>query len=120
MTDEERINEWHLDRRFSVALILMLLCQIATAVWFASKTDSRIGALEARYLEVMEIAAKNRNFHIEQRLRVWDRLNAQGEALNDVRSNLAAINAQLDYISRSLDRLTLLRDRVRRPETSGE
>lgn len=120
MTDEERMNEWHLDRRFSVALILMLLCQMATAVWFASKTDSRIGALEARYLELTEATVTNRSFHIEQRLRVWDRLNVQGVALNDLRANLAGIDAQLDYISRSLDRLTLLRDQDRRSEALGD
>lgn len=120
MTDEERMSQWHLDRRFSVALILMLLGQMATAAWFASKTESRIGTLETRHLELSATTVDNRSFHIEQRLRVWDRLNTQGEALNDVRADLAGINAQLDYISRSLDRMTLLRDQDRRGEASGD
>lgn len=111
---EGSLAGWHLDRRFSVALVLALTGQIATAVWFASKTDSRIGSLEERHLELSLETAENREFQIEQRVRVWDRVTAQDVALNAFRAELAGINAHLEYITRSLDRMTLLQDEDRR------
>lgn len=46
--DEDRA--WHLDRRFPIALIVTLVITIGSqtwvASWWASKTDSRIEALE--------------------------------------------------------------------------
>ena len=104
---------WRIDRRFSVAVVLTFLCQIATAVWFASKTDSRIQTLEERYLALAEQTAQDREFQINQRIRVWERVNDLGEAQNAFRADIAGIDARLEYITRSLDRLTTLADRRR-------
>jgi len=42
------LDSWHLDKRVNVSIILMLAAQVAAGIWFASKMDSRIGAVEAR------------------------------------------------------------------------
>lgn len=115
MTEAER-SEWHLDRKFSVALIMTIVVQIGSAAWFASKTDSRVAALEQRYLEQQALIAANRQFQVEQRIRVWDRVRAQGDAQNQLRAEMAGISARLDYITRALDRLTLMNDQRIRDE----
>jgi hypothetical protein len=129
VTEQDR-REWHLDRRFSFALILTIIGQIGTGVWFAAKMDSRVAALEERFLaqqatierrhlELQTIIVENRKFQVDQRIRVWDQVRAQGEAQNDFRAEVAGISARLDYITRALDRLTLLNDqRVRDDQRS--
>jgi len=117
MTDRERLAEWHLDRRVSIALILMLCAQIATAAWYASKTDSRISTLEEHYFELAADTTENRQFQIDQRVRVWERVNAQSEAQNEFGAQMARLEAQLDYISRALDRLTMINDQRIRDES---
>lgn len=111
MTDDELKREWRIDRRFSVALVVTLVCQASAAVWFASKTDSRVEALERRYVELAEITAADRQWQINQRIRVWERVNDQDDALDDLRAGAAGIAAQLEYITRVLDRLAYPRER---------
>jgi hypothetical protein len=42
------LESWHLDKRVNVSLIVVLSGQIAAGIWFASKMDSRLSAVEAR------------------------------------------------------------------------
>lgn len=42
------MDSWHLDKRVNVSIILMLAAQVAAGIWFASKMDSRLTAVEAR------------------------------------------------------------------------
>ncbi len=42
------LESWHLDKRVNVSLIVVLAAQIAAGIWFASKMDSRLSAVEAR------------------------------------------------------------------------
>jgi hypothetical protein len=104
---------WRLNRTYSISLIVGLLAQAAAGVWFASKMDSRVTTLELRYVELAETTLQNYAFQIDQRVRIWDRVNAQGEGLNAFRAELAGANARLDYIGRAIDRLTLLSDQRR-------
>lgn len=119
MTDDDYKREWHLDRRFSLALIIAVLGQAGAAVWFASKTDSRVEALERRHIELAHQTSTNRQWQIDQRIRVWERVNDLDDALNDLRADTAGITARLDYIGRALDRLTYLRD-ARAPEQRAQ
>lgn len=46
MSEEEKAMHWTLDRRIPVALIMVLLAQGATAIWWASNQASRVERLE--------------------------------------------------------------------------
>ena len=46
MTDPT-LDQWHLDKRVPVALIVTLLAQMAVAVWWARGVDSDVTALKA-------------------------------------------------------------------------
>lgn len=39
-------GEWHLDKRVPIAMILTILMQTGTFVWFAARLDQRVEALE--------------------------------------------------------------------------
>lgn len=42
---------WHLDKKVPISIIVVLLAQIVGGLWFLSKLDSRIGALESAKVE---------------------------------------------------------------------
>lgn len=57
MTDEQKQKEWHLDRKVTLSLILALLANAGATVWWASKLDTRVTAVEqyqARSVDVPE------------------------------------------------------------------
>jgi hypothetical protein len=39
-------NDWHLDRRINVSIILVLAAYVIGGFWFASKMDSRVAVVE--------------------------------------------------------------------------
>jgi hypothetical protein len=55
MTDEQKQNEWHLDRKVTLSLILALLANAGATVWWASKLDSRVTAVEQRQEQVVDV-----------------------------------------------------------------
>ncbi len=118
MTEEDRRAEWHLDRKVSVSIIAALLIQAGGALWYAAQADSRLSQVEESLVELGATVKANRDSQVDQRLRVWDRVNDQAEALNGFRADLAGISARLDYMTRALDRLTLLREQDRRDAPS--
>lgn len=66
-------NAWHLDKRVPIALILALLLQTASGVWWGARIDARVAALEATDLSR---ASSN-----ERLARVEENLKAQSETL---------------------------------------
>ena len=40
------VETWHLDKRVPIALILTLLLQMGTAIWWASRMDTRVSIVE--------------------------------------------------------------------------
>lgn len=47
MTPREAASGWHLDKKVPIGIIVAMLMQFAGALWFVSKLDARILALEA-------------------------------------------------------------------------
>lgn len=45
---ETMLNDWHLDKRVNVSIILVLLGQMVLGAWYASKMDSRVSQVEEK------------------------------------------------------------------------
>lgn len=75
---------WHLDRRVPIALILALLAQSGTAVWWASKMESR----------VENVATTNQ--------RQDDQIEALDADAQRMAVGAATVNAQLQAVRESL------------------
>ena len=80
--NDEANEQWHLDKRVPVAIILALLGQTVGFVWFQSKLDSRVGQLEARAV----IA------------------ESYGERLTRLEERLQSTNAILERIDKKIDK----------------
>lgn len=77
-------SSWHLDKNVPITIIVTLLLQFATALWFFSKMDSRIEYLERARLEQQGVDA------------------AQDTRLNDtvrtIREDVRDLNQKLDRL----------------------
>lgn len=102
MTSRE---DWHLDKRVPIGLILIVAGQIAFGAWWASKTELRIVNVEERMIEMMQTIEANREFQIQQRVRLWNELNAVSRNQNTTQANLARLEGQLEQINRNIERL---------------
>ena len=77
-------DHWHLDKKVPITIIFALLAQGAAGLWFVSKLESRIYALESK-----ELSQRDRD----------DRQD------NAVRDAMAGVARQLERMDAKLDRL---------------
>jgi len=64
--DDERVSDWHLDKRIPIALILTLLFQGATAIWWASGVSADLDRMGQ---DIAQLKREDR-----ERAERWDRL----------------------------------------------
>lgn len=81
ITEDDR---WHLDKKVPIALIVALIMQAATTVWFGSKLDSRIAMLEDSRLVQHVVDDKQ------------DKLT--GDAITLLRSDIHDVGAKVDRL----------------------
>jgi Tfp pilus assembly protein PilO len=84
MNKDEITGKWHLDKRVPITLILAIIIQTLSFVWFFSKMDSRIASLEANL-----VAQRDRD----------DRQDS------NVKDGLHTLRADIKEIDRKIDRL---------------
>lgn len=77
-------NQWHLDKKVPISLIVTITLQFAAGVWFASKLDARVSNLESNKTEQKERDDRQ------------DR--AQADMVTLLRSDMQEIKARLDRL----------------------
>jgi peptidoglycan hydrolase CwlO-like protein len=80
-------NEWHLDKRVPIALIITLLLQFGAGVWWASNANERLDQVERR----LEGFA--------------DRSDAMRGQINEQGQSIAVLLSRIDDTNTNLDRL---------------
>lgn len=98
-------EKWHLSRSVPISLLVGLLVQAAAFIWYASKLDSRVEDLEARQTVFEQRLVEDRQFHIDQRVRLWDRVQAIENAATQSEQRLARVEATTEHIRNQVDRL---------------
>ncbi len=86
-------SEYFIDRRVPLAIIVALLLQGATAVWWAATKDSddRFHQQRIDRLEQMAATAKEGQAEVTERLaRIEERMNAEASALDHIQRQLGA------------------------------
>ena len=88
-------SEWHLDKRVPVSLILGLLLQTATIIWWGARIDARVSAIESnRFTRSEGLVAESRIDNNEKQI---DRLEDRTlDALNEIKATLRGIEQRLD------------------------
>lgn len=70
-------TSWHLDKRIPIALIVLILLQSGTAVWFASAISSRVDQLERA-----QVASAPQT---ERLIRVETKVDAMHDDINEIK-----------------------------------
>jgi len=81
-------SRWHLDKKVPISLIVALLVQAGTTLWFISKLDARIASLEA--MGIITAATQH------------DRDAAQDKNVTDA---IQLVRSQLERMDDKLDRI---------------
>lgn len=90
MSDNDQ-KHWHLDRRVPIAIIGALLMQTFSIGWWASRTDSRIGVVEAATAKA-DAAAQLRFAALESRQLEADKLGVRvDERLKTLQDSLLRV-----------------------------
>jgi hypothetical protein len=90
MNAEWTDSGWHLDRKVPIGIIVALIAQLGTMVWYASKMESRIFALES-----LQAAQHERDER-------QDNASSASDAL--IRAQLVRIDDKLDRLLDTLNR----------------
>jgi hypothetical protein len=88
MTHDLHDTRWHLDKKVPISIIAAILFQFAGGLWFISKLDARIAALEA--LGVIQLSS--------QRDRDQTQDKQVADAIQLVRTQLERMDDKLDRI----------------------
>lgn len=105
MVDTKPDSGFRFDRHISVGHIFTT-AMVATAVVAGYVRLENQSHANARAIsDLRTLVAVNRQFQIDQRNRVWERVDDIQERTTELKSAAAALSAKSDYIARQVDRL---------------
>lgn len=83
VTEAERQyeREWHLDKKVPIAMILTIILQTGTFVWFAARLDHRVEALEKSEAR----ATSSAPVHADRLTRVEVKLEGVQEGITEIK-----------------------------------
>lgn len=125
--DERQMQSthWLLKKEVTLGVIISLFIQSASVVWYASKLDSRITTFESTTIALQKsdetisrVLETNRQFHIDQRTRMWDRLLIAEGNVQRIVSDQKTVYAHIDNINKNIDRLLNKIDNLQRNNQS--
>ncbi len=85
-------GSWQLDRSIGIPLVLLLIGNLATGVWYASSASSELSDHEKR-LNHLEITLDERTKSRDEQMRVLT------DTLSELRERLAAIESGVKYLT---------------------
>ena len=92
-TDDD--NRWHLDKKVPIALVVALLVQAGSTIWFGAKLDSRVVALEDARLVQHQTDDKQDKSGADS---ITVLRTERAEAINLLRSDIKDVSAKLDRL----------------------
>lgn len=97
MTSDNRTRvDWHLDRRVSLSIIVLLIANIAAGVWWAATTDARLERLEEMTTATAERSKDNADRIVDMRIRAAE----QDQKLQSILDLLQRIDSRLAQMER--------------------
>lgn len=93
-------QQWHLDKRVPIALIIAIILQVGGAVYWASKMESRIEANTTR----IEIVDRDMTRFSRQIVSMSDISNAQAVQLGRIEEQITGIRTDIARLIETLSR----------------
>lgn len=113
-------GSFQFDKRISLGNILTIfgmgIAAIAGYMSFQEAINSNtaeIAQLRKDYIKLAEVVETNREFHIGQRVRLWERVNEVQNASSSQAERLARIESSQEYLVRQIDKIVDKLENVR-------
>ena len=98
-------EQWHLDKRVPIALILAIVVQTSGAIWWASSMTERMGQIERRMDSEAAQSQNVENLVASQATQIAvlvERIEAQNRNVDRLSQEVASTNGLLrDYLRRN-------------------
>ena len=89
-------NQWHLDKRVPVTMIIAILIQTVAVIWYMSELNSRVGSTELRVAELefneREITKSVLNNTVSAAVTTSSLINIQ-QSLDHIETEIRAIRS---------------------------
>ena len=97
-------QEWHLDKRVPISIIAVMVVQlvgfVSGGVWFASKMDSRIDAVDAR----VSVVDRDMNRLARQLSTMADASNVQAVQLGRIEEQITGMRGDVSRLISAIER----------------
>lgn len=100
------------DPKISMGNILvvtgMIIAGVVGYTQLENNVENNAKVDQAQNIQIQEIIEQmelDRAFHVDQRVRLWDRVNAIQVATQEQKERFARMEATLEYTSRQMDRM---------------
>jgi|GEM_PF-1002542 hypothetical protein len=110
--DDAGKNDWHLEKKVTISLIVSILLQTCAIVWWGSKLDSRVGFLEEKVtMEHSRIDNQEKEFKdaASRLARVEERTAAMLDILRRIEVRIDAIPSRRTQVDIPIPLPTTLR-----------
>lgn len=91
--------------KLTLSGLISIITIAAGGIWFASQYDGKLSALADDVAELGQKVEDNRQFQIDQRVRVWNKLGQVESAVNNMSGEIKALTAVMTRMERQLDRM---------------
>ena len=91
-------ENWHMSKSVPVTLILAILIQTATAVWWASSINEKVGRVELDIVATQTLQQTNTRELQAENLRQWERINSAEDTIDEVSATVRTTVAILQRV----------------------
>lgn len=105
MQDVDRRQGWRFDRHVSVGHLITTAVVLVGVVSGYLRLENLAVQNQADIAEIREAAGADRQFQIDQRVRVRDRVKELQEQVVELKTDVAALRASNQHIAGQIDRL---------------
>ena len=108
---ERRNGGFRFDRHISLGHVLTTAMVIIGVVIGYTRLEAAVYENQKQIAELIKKQAADRVFHVEQRVRIWDKVEQMQSESNSLREKIAELRAGQEHIIRQQERLLELMEK---------
>jgi len=102
MSERDKVLSDSVRRILEVVIAAGLVA--AVSVYAGSEvTNARMASFENKLVQLQTTHAADHHFHVEQRVRLWNRVNENEAVVQEVKESVAGLRADTQHLIRQID-----------------
>lgn len=104
-------DTWFLRKEF-IGVMVALMIQAGSFIIFITQMEGRVAHLESKSRETSAEMLETKQFHVDQRVRLWDRVMKLEKETLDSNANMKALFVHIENLNSGMRRLLDAADRA--------